>query len=116
MSRPKSCAVRTPRSEHTILHEIGHAWAANNLTDSQREAFVDSQGLGAWSNKETPWNERGSEHAAEIVAWGLGEGHGRPRWIPNNDLDSLTEAFQQLTGTEPITDTSPEWQPGEPVS
>ena len=107
---------RTPKVEGTILHEIGHAWAGHNLTDSQRQAFVDSQGLEAWNNKETSWNERGTEQAAEIVAWGLGEYQGRPRWIPNNDLDSLTAAFQQLTSTSPTTDTTPEWQPGEPVS
>ncbi len=39
-----------------------------------------------------------------------------PRGIHANNPDSLTVAFQQLTGTDPITDTSPEWQPGQPTT
>ncbi len=106
---------RTPKVESTILHEIGHSWAAHNLTDYERQAFVELQGLDAWHDKDISWNDRGTEHAAEIIAWGLGETSRLPRWIPNNDLDSLTTAYQQLTGTDPITDTTDEWQPGEPV-
>ncbi len=83
--------------------------------DHQRQAFVELQGLNAWHDKDISWNDRGTEHAAEIIAWGLGETSRPPRWIPNNDLDSLTTAYHQLTGTDPITDTTDEWQPGEPV-
>ena len=106
---------RTPKVESTILHEIGHSWASHNLTDQQRQAFVELQGLNAWYDKDTSWNDRGTEHAAEIIAWGLGETSRPPRWIPNNDPESLTTAYHQLTNTDPITDTTPEWQPGEPV-
>lgn len=107
---------RTPKVEGTILHEIGHSWAAHNLTDHERQAFVELQGLDTWHDQDASWNERGTEHAAEIIAWGLGETSRPPRWIPNNDPDSLTTAYHQLTGTDPITDTTHEWQPGEPVS
>ncbi len=107
---------RTRKLENTLLHELGHAWAAYNLTDDQRRAFVEHQGLTTWYDTDTDWNERGTEHAAEVVAWGVGEKQWQPRWMPNNDLDSLAAAFQQLTGTNPTTNTSPEWQPGDPVS
>jgi len=111
------CSVtRTPKLEATILHEMAHAWAAHTLTDTQRQAFVELQGLDTWHHKETSWNERGTEQAAEIIAWGLGETSWSPRWIPNNDLASLTTAYQHLTGANPITNTTPQWQPGEPVS
>ena len=96
---------RTPKLESTILHEIGHSWAAHNLTDHERQAFVELQGLNAWYDKDISWNDRGTEHAAEIIAWGLGETSRPPRWIPNNDPASLATAYQQLTGTNPITDT-----------
>ena len=95
--------------EETILHEIAHAWAAHNLSDDQRQAFVDLRGLDTWFG-DAPWHERGSEQAAVIIAWGLGETSRRPTWMPNRDLDSLTKAFNQLVGTDPITDTSNEWR------
>ncbi len=106
--------IRTPKLEGTILHEMAHAWAAHNLTDQQRQTFIELQGLDAWYDKDASWNERGTEQAAEIIAWGLGETSRPPRWIPNNDPESLTTAYQQLTGTDPITDNTDEWQEGQP--
>ncbi len=102
-SRINICSTsRTPKVESTILHEIGHSWASHNLTDQQRQAFVELQGLNAWYDKDISWNDRGTEHAAEIIAWGLGETSRPPRWIPNNDPESLTDAYHQLTNTDPI--------------
>lgn len=88
-----------------LLHELGHAWAAVNLSDEQRAAFTASRGLQSWSDPDARWNERGTEHAAEILAWGLAEKSRLPGRIADHDLASVTEAFQQLTGTEPICDT-----------
>jgi hypothetical protein len=114
-SRIDVCSLtRSPKLEATMLHELGHAWAAHNLTDQQRQAFVELQGLDAWYDKDASWNDRGTEQAAEIIAWGLREESRRPGTIPVNDVETLTHAFQQLTGTQPITDTSHEWQEGQP--
>lgn len=93
---------RSPKLEATILHELGHAWAAHNLTNTQQQAFVDHQGLDTWYHREVDWNERGTEQAAEIVGWGVSERQWPPRWIPNNDPDSLTAAYQQLVGATPL--------------
>ncbi|NNC91335.1 MAG: hypothetical protein HKN80_02460, partial [Acidimicrobiia bacterium] len=93
---------RTPIAERLILHELGHAWVHHNLTDSQRQAFVTLQDLPAWTGATLDWGDRGSEQAAEILAWGLQETSRPPRSIPNNDPESLTTAFHQLTGTNPI--------------
>ncbi len=113
-SRIDVCSLkRSPKLEGTMLHELGHAWAAHNLSDQERQAFVELQGLDSW-NKNRYWNKRGTEQAAEIIAWGLHEESRRPGTIPANDLETLTHAFQQLTGTQPITDTSHEWQEGQP--
>ena len=89
-----------------ILHELGHAWAATNLSDSQREDVVEMRGLEAWNDPGARWNQRGTEHAAEILAWGVAETSRLPGRIADHDLGSVTEAFQVLTGTEPICDTS----------
>jgi hypothetical protein len=98
---------RTPVAEHAILHELGHAWASHNLTDSRRHDFVEFQGATAWTGASIHWEDRGSEQAAEILAWGLQETSRPPRCLPHNDIESLAAAFRQLTGTEPITETSP---------
>lgn len=115
-SRIDVCSLRrTPKVEGTLLHELAHAWAAHSLTDDQRQAFVELQGLDTWHDKDTSWSQRGTEQAAEIIAWGIAETSHRPRTIANNDPDSLTVAFQQLTGTHPITEIADEWRPGQPI-
>ena len=89
-----------------ILHELGHAWAAANLSDAQRDDFVEMRGLEAWNDPDARWNQRGTEHVAEILAWGVAETSRLPGRIADHDLGSVTEAFRILTGTEPICDTS----------
>jgi hypothetical protein len=98
-----------------ILHELGHAWAAANLSDSQREDVVEMRGLEAWNDPGARWNQRGTEHAAEILAWGVAETSRLPGRIADHDLGSVTEAFQVLTGTEPICDTNGAAQQAPPT-
>lgn len=88
-----------------ILHELGHAWASFNLSDGHRVGLVAVRGLDSWNDQDALWNERGTEHAAEILAWGLAETFSLPGRIADHDLARVTEAFRFLTGTEPICDT-----------
>jgi hypothetical protein len=85
-----------------MLHEFAHAWTHENLTQGQLDAFLTMRGLQRWNEAGDEWAERGTEHAAEIITWGLnrrcdprhmleGEGHG-----------SLTTAFELLTGARPL--------------
>lgn len=56
--------------DYPILHELAHAWAHHNLADHTRQAFLDQSGL-VWNDPDVEWDERGTEVAANIVAWGL---------------------------------------------
>ena len=80
-----------------LLHEMGHAWIAENVSAAVRERFMGLRGLTAWNDPNVMWDERGFEHAAETLTWALGN-----RWlepgIPDHDPASLTAAFELLTG------------------
>lgn len=88
--------------ERIILHEFAHAWVGENLTDVDREGFLTLRGLGTWRNADTDWKLRGTEHAAEIMFWGLSEQCRTPGRIGNDNHGTLTAAFEFLTGTEPL--------------
>ena len=58
----------------------------------------------AWIGTDVPWCQRGIEHAANVIAWGLLEDpYPVSRSYPN-DPDSLTEAFRLLTKVDPLHD------------
>ena len=85
----------------TVLHEIAHAWAHHNLSDEHKERFLHLRGLPSWNDPATPWECRGSEHAAEIIAWALlDQPIGMVR-LPDNHPDQLTDAYRVLTGELP---------------
>ena len=49
------------------------------------------------------WKDRGTEQAAEIVTWGLGEGEIAPLLPEATDRSTLARLYELLTGREPIT-------------
>jgi hypothetical protein len=94
------CVIDQAGQERVLLHELAHVWAYRHLDDDERRGFLELRGLEAWNDGE--WRERGTEHAAEVLRWGLGEQSLLPGRLPNHDVESLTEAFEYLTGTEPL--------------
>ena len=61
-----------PVQEFLFLHELAHAWDRAGLTAERRQAFLAQRGLTAWRNDDPErWHDRGAEHAAEIIMWGL---------------------------------------------
>lgn len=90
----------TVRQWHAIVHELAHAWEFSTLTDSTRTAFMRLRGADDWSSDSVEWWERGSEQAAEIIAWGVSD---RPitTWIFHNSCPEMSVAFRLLTGEEP---------------
>jgi hypothetical protein len=84
-----------------LLHEMGHAWVDENVSATVRERFMRLRGLTAWNDESVIWDERGSEHAAETLAWALGHRYMAPG-IPDHDPHRLTAAFQLLTGGLPL--------------
>lgn len=81
----------------TLLHEMGHAWIDQHVTDAVRERFLEQRRLRAWSETDVEWDDRGYEHGAEIIAWGLGNRFLAPT-IPDRDPARLRSAWEVLTG------------------
>jgi len=87
-------------AKRAILHELAHVWAATALTDDQKQAFSSQRGCAAWG--EGSWENRGSEHAAEIIAWALMDRDLIVVMIPDHELEQLVAAYHLLTGSEPV--------------
>jgi hypothetical protein len=103
---PKRTEVRIcvtavgPVQEWLVLHEIAHAWDHHTLIGEPREAFLTTRGLSSW--RDGDWHERGAEHAAEIIVWGLMDRPVRPGRIYNNSCDELLAGYVALTGVAPL--------------
>lgn len=85
----------------TILHELGHVWSHANVSLQERDAFVAGRGCQSWNDPETAWEHRGSEHAAEVIAWALMDRELRMITLRDRDPADLGVAFQFLTGIRP---------------
>ena len=101
------CNPNASQRHRTLLHELAHVWVGRSLSAGVRTLFLDARGLTTWCGSDVLWGERGTEHAAEIVAWGLSD---HPCWevpraeIGDRDMDVLAAQFVLLTGTEPRCD------------
>lgn len=97
----ESGSLRELELIRTLLHEFAHAWDVLFLTEDVREEFIELHGLEAWSH-EVPYEERGSEHAAETITWGLMD---EPLLFGSLD-EAMSwhvqhEGYRALTGVEP---------------
>jgi hypothetical protein len=99
-------------SRFIILHELGHIWEATNVPTERHTLFMDLRtNVASWASLEVPWADRGREHAANIIAWGLLEDpYPIARTYPN-DPTSLTAAFVFLTDREPLHDGGQDIEP-----
>jgi hypothetical protein len=108
------CQNDPSRSRRSLLHELAHAWdhVAGSIDGDTRIDFLRLRGLQSWDDDDLPWNQRGEEQTAEIIAWGLMH---QSALIPTSvgdrgtqDTLSLTTAFILLTGIRPLFgDTEP---------
>ncbi len=91
-----------------LLHELGHVWEALNVSAGKHEPFMAMRSdVTSWAGLDVEWVQRGREHAANVIAWGLLENpYPISRTYPN-DPDSLCAAFQFLTGIDPLHDGGP---------
>ena len=96
-------------SEMILLHELAHVWEAQSVHQSRHEPFMAMRdGVKSWAGLDDAWAERGREHAANVIAWGLLEDpYPISRTYPN-DPDSLMAAFRSITATDPLHDGGPE--------
>ena len=93
-----------PYQRKFALHEMAHGWIETNVDRAVLDRFMDVRAIDAWNDRTADdWKDRGTEQAAEIVAWGLGEGEIAPL-LPHPTADhELAGLFELLTGREPIT-------------
>jgi hypothetical protein len=92
-----------PYQRKFALHEMAHAWTEANVETAVLERFMDIRGVAAWNDRSFDWKERGTEQAAEIITWGLGEGQISPLLPEATDAPTLARLYELLTGREPIT-------------
>jgi hypothetical protein len=86
----------------TTLHELAHAWADSQLRTAERTAFLELRGLDVWYDARVPRHERGSEHAAEVVSWGLMDERIPIIRIYDAAPAQLSDAFMFLVHRSPL--------------
>jgi hypothetical protein len=92
-----------PYQRKFALHEMAHGWIETNLDGAVLGHFMDIRGIAAWNDRSYDWKQRGTEQAAEIVTWGLGEGEISPLLPEAVRAPNLARLYELLTGREPIT-------------
>ena len=89
-------------ARETLLHEMGHAWIDENVTNSVRERFLEMRGLRAWNESTVSWDDRGFEHGAEIIAWGLIDRPTGIVRIRDTSCAELLAGYFTLVGRPPL--------------
>lgn len=87
---------------HIILHEFAHAWDYHQLSDPQRDAFLELRSAEAWRSPDLAWWEMGSEQAAEIMTWGLSDQPLPIIKIYRNSCQDLHAGYQLLVSSPPL--------------
>ena len=83
-------------TRRNLLHEMGHIWIDQNVSQAVRERFLELRVLPSWNASIDPWDQRGYEQGAEIMAWALGTRILMAQ-IPGNDPGQLAAGFELLT-------------------
>ncbi|HET9631465.1 MAG TPA: hypothetical protein VFP73_03655 [Terrabacter sp.] len=89
------------------LHELAHAWMWQNLDEEVQRQFVTRVGLPGWDAPAIPWEKRGIEQAADVIAWGLGDDPLRAQELSTRSCAELTAMFRLLTGAAPLQPSCP---------
>ena len=91
-----------PYQRKFALHEMAHGWIEANVDGAVLDRFMDIRGIAAWNDRSDDWKQRGTEQAAEIVTWGLGEGEIAPLLPETTDPETLARLYRLLTARDPI--------------
>lgn len=98
------CSGWTAGAARTLLHEYAHAWMAQNLSATARQAFLDLAGVPRWEDLDDEWSQRGVEQAAITVTSGLMNVPVAPALLP---CGAFAARFRLLTGVAPLAPCSP---------
>jgi hypothetical protein len=96
------CSTPSLVAGRAVVHELAHVWTAATLSDADREAFLAARGLDAWTGEDVAWADRGTEHAAEILTWGVMDPPVAVDRMPDAACDRLSAAYRALTGIAPL--------------
>jgi hypothetical protein len=86
-------------SRRNLLHEMSHIWLDQNVGARTRDRFLDLRGLRSWNSSWDPWQLRGFEQGAELMAWTLGN-RVLSAQIPDNAPSQVAAGFKLLTHVE----------------
>ena len=90
----------------TLLHELAHAWIAENVPTKTQDDFIRLRRLDVWADRDHQWARRATEHAAEILIWGLtGGGYHVDFRLDNTSCVDLAAGYELLTGLHLICAT-----------
>ncbi len=99
-------------SPFVLLHELAHVWEVRSVSSDQQRRFMETRiGVTSWADRNDGWAERGREHAANVIAWGLMEDPSVIGRTYPNDRESLEAGFEILTSRKPLHDSG-----GEPIT
>ena len=88
-------------TEWTLIHELGHVWSDLYMSEAQRDEFVGRRGLDSWH--EGDYDDRGTEQAAQLIAFGLYDtAHIPSQMGERGDYASMVEDVEWLMGVEPV--------------
>ncbi len=93
------CSTFAIGPKHVLLHELAHPWMRANLNDDDRDEFMSFVDLTVWSDAEAEWAEMAMEHAAESMAWGLGDQPFNTWRLNGTSHDQMDAQFELLTGS-----------------
>ena len=91
-------------SRSTMLHELGHVWTNENSDETDRQRFLEFRELEVWTAPGADRDLLGTEHAAEILSWGLMDEETWGARLPDSECEALAAAFEVLTGLPPLRD------------
>jgi hypothetical protein len=95
------CTKQALSARVTVLHELGHAWMIDRVSDATVAGLLELSGRKTWGDADVPWVERGVEYAAEVIAWGLLDEVIPMVRIGTPPCEELAAAFELLTGAPP---------------
>jgi hypothetical protein len=87
-----------------LVHELAHAWVAENVDAAGRDQFIGVHGLEAWWESANGWERQGVEWAAETIAWAVSDEDVRLIGEVDDDPAAIRRGYETLTGTA-VSDT-----------
>lgn len=82
----------------TLVHELAHAWVAENVDAAERHRFMAVHSLESWWDAADGWEGQGVEWAAETIAWAVFDEGVRMIGEVDDDASAVRRGYEMLTG------------------